>query len=57
MPPRREIILAKKYRLGTKIGSGAFGDIYSGSVLSSGEPIAIKLEVRALPSVMLFLIL
>ena len=43
----REIILAKKYRLGTKIGSGAFGDIYSGSVISSGEPIAIKLEVSS----------
>jgi predicted Ser/Thr protein kinase len=39
-----DIILGKKYRFGSKIGGGAFGDIYSGTVLSSGEPVAIKLE-------------
>lgn len=41
---KKEIILAGKYKLGSKIGQGAFGDIYSGIVISSKRPIAIKLE-------------
>ncbi|KAF8694648.1 hypothetical protein AX14_001970 [Amanita brunnescens Koide BX004] len=33
-----------KYRLGNKIGSGSFGDIYLGINIISGEAVAIKLE-------------
>lgn len=32
------------YRLGRKIGSGSFGDIYLGTNINSGEEVAIKLE-------------
>merc|ERR1719235_2449708 len=39
-----ELRVGKKYRLGRKIGSGAFGDIYLGTNLTSGEEVAIKLE-------------
>ena len=33
-----------KYRIGQKIGSGSFGDIYRGTNIQTGEPVAIKLE-------------
>lgn len=33
-----------KYRIGKKIGSGSFGDIYLGTNIISGEEVAIKLE-------------
>jgi casein kinase I family protein HRR25 len=33
-----------KYRLGKKIGSRSFGDIYLGVNIISGEEVAIKLE-------------
>ena len=33
-----------KYRLGHKIGCGAFGDVYRGIDTQSGEEVAIKLE-------------
>ncbi|KAF5345207.1 hypothetical protein D9758_009654 [Tetrapyrgos nigripes] len=33
-----------KYRLGKKIGSGSFGDIYLGVQITTGEEVAIKLE-------------
>ncbi|KNH05939.1 casein kinase [Perkinsela sp. CCAP 1560/4] len=33
-----------KYRLGRKIGAGSFGDIYQGTNILTGEPVAIKLE-------------
>mmetsp|Transcript_21030 Transcript_21030/g.64942 ORF Transcript_21030/g.64942 Transcript_21030/m.64942 type:complete len:415 (-) Transcript_21030:628-1872(-) len=39
-----ELRVGKKYRLGKKIGSGSFGDIYLGANLTSGEEVAIKLE-------------
>ncbi|XP_065193333.1 casein kinase I-like [Sycon ciliatum] len=34
-----------KFRLGRKIGSGSFGDIYLGTNVLTGEEVAIKLEV------------
>ena len=34
-----ELRVGKKYRLGRKIGSGSFGDIYLGTNLTSGEEV------------------
>ena len=39
-----ELRVGKKYRLGKKIGSGSFGDIYLGTNMTTGEEVAIKLE-------------
>jgi serine/threonine protein kinase len=39
-----ELRVGGKYRLGKKIGSGSFGDIYLGHHISTGEEVAIKLE-------------
>eukprot|EP00921_Rhytidocystis_pertsovi_P004019 GHVQ01006925.1.p1 GENE.GHVQ01006925.1~~GHVQ01006925.1.p1 ORF type:complete len:328 (-),score=36.46 GHVQ01006925.1:156-1139(-) len=39
-----EVRVGGKYRLGRKIGSGSFGDIYLGTNITSGEEVAIKLE-------------
>lgn len=39
-----ELIVGGKYRLGRKIGSGSFGDIYLGTNVTSSEEVAIKLE-------------
>ncbi|CAM9946488.1 unnamed protein product [Chrysoparadoxa australica] len=32
-----ELRVGKKYRLGRKIGSGSFGDIYLGTNMTTGE--------------------
>lgn len=39
-----ELRVGNKYRLGRKIGSGSFGDIYLGTNITTGEEVAIKLE-------------
>mmetsp|Transcript_26882 Transcript_26882/g.43895 ORF Transcript_26882/g.43895 Transcript_26882/m.43895 type:complete len:333 (-) Transcript_26882:875-1873(-) len=39
-----ELRVGQKYRLGRKIGSGSFGDIYLGTNLQTAEEVAIKLE-------------
>ncbi|XP_076021149.1 casein kinase I isoform X1 [Genypterus blacodes] len=39
-----ELRVGNKYRLGRKIGSGSFGDIYLGANIVTGEEVAIKLE-------------
>eukprot|EP00051_Salpingoeca_urceolata_P004111 m.62722 g.62722 ORF g.62722 m.62722 type:complete len:371 (-) comp13379_c0_seq3:75-1187(-) len=39
-----ELRVGTKYRLGRKIGSGSFGDIYIGTNITNGEEVAIKLE-------------
>ncbi|XP_072029350.1 casein kinase I-like isoform X4 [Amphiura filiformis] len=39
-----ELRVGNKYRLGRKIGSGSFGDIYLGTNITNGEEVAIKLE-------------
>eukprot|EP01105_Mastigella_eilhardi_P019073 TRINITY_DN446_c0_g1_i1.p1 TRINITY_DN446_c0_g1~~TRINITY_DN446_c0_g1_i1.p1 ORF type:complete len:416 (-),score=109.96 TRINITY_DN446_c0_g1_i1:519-1718(-) len=39
-----ELRVGNKYRIGLKIGNGAFGDIYQGHNIMTGEEIAIKLE-------------
>jgi hypothetical protein len=41
-----DIRVAGKYRLTKKLGHGAFGDIYQGVNLKSGENVAIKLVSR-----------
>ncbi|KDP34189.1 hypothetical protein JCGZ_07760 [Jatropha curcas] len=39
-----ERIIGNKYKLGRKIGSGSFGEIYIASHISSGEIVAVKIE-------------
>ena len=39
-----DIKIAGKYRVGKKIGSGGFGDIYMGLNIHTGEEVAIKVE-------------
>jgi len=39
-----ELRVGRKFKLGVKIGSGSFGDIYHGVNLTTGEEVAIKLE-------------
>jgi serine/threonine protein kinase len=41
---KMELRVGGKYRLGRKIGSGSFGDIYLGTDISTGDDVAIKLE-------------
>ena len=36
--------MARKFRIGPKIGSGSFGEIYAGTNVHTGEEVAIKLE-------------
>jgi len=39
-----DIRIAGRYKLGRKIGSGSFGDIYLGTHIQTGEEVGIKLE-------------
>ncbi|KAL2256639.1 hypothetical protein VTK26DRAFT_1368 [Humicola hyalothermophila] len=39
----KDILIADRYRIDRKIGAGGFGLVYSGTDLSSGEEVAIKL--------------
>ncbi|KFY47005.1 hypothetical protein V494_00229 [Pseudogymnoascus sp. VKM F-4513 (FW-928)] len=39
-----DLCVGNKYRIGRKIGSGSFGEIYLGKNIISGEEVAIKLE-------------
>lgn len=39
-----ELRVGNRYRIGQKIGSGSFGEIYRGTNIQTGEPVAIKLE-------------
>lgn len=39
-----DLRVGKRYRLGRKIGSGSFGDIYLGVCVQTGREVAIKLE-------------
>ncbi|KAH8282746.1 hypothetical protein KR054_009453, partial [Drosophila jambulina] len=41
---RSQTILARKYRVYAKIGSGSFGDIYKAECRETGERVAVKLE-------------
>ncbi|TPX47821.1 hypothetical protein SeLEV6574_g02446 [Synchytrium endobioticum] len=39
-----DVRVGNKYRIGRKIGSGSFGDIYLGTNIINGEEVAIKVE-------------
>ncbi|GLJ26588.1 hypothetical protein SUGI_0515740 [Cryptomeria japonica] len=39
-----ETVIGRKYRLGRKIGSGSFGEIYLGTNVQTNEEVAAKLE-------------
>lgn len=39
-----EVTICEKFKLGRKIGSGSFGDIYLGVNKKTNEEVAIKLE-------------
>jgi len=39
-----EVTICEKYKLGRKIGSGSFGDIYLGVNKKTNEEVAVKLE-------------
>lgn len=43
----QETVIGQKYRIGRKIGSGSFGEICSGTVLSSSQEVAIKFEKKS----------
>lgn len=43
---RMELRVGNKYRLGRKIGSGSFGDIYLGTHITTQDEVAIKLECK-----------
>lgn len=40
-----ELRVGNKYRLGRKIGSGSFGDIYLGTTINTGEEVSVWLRV------------
>ncbi|KAJ3014799.1 serine/threonine protein kinase [Thoreauomyces humboldtii] len=42
--PLMDLRVGNKFRIGRKIGSGSFGDIYLGTNIINGEEVAIKLE-------------
>ncbi|KAH8238662.1 hypothetical protein KR038_006274, partial [Drosophila bunnanda] len=41
---RTQTVLARKYRVYGKVGSGSFGDIYKAECRETGERVAVKLE-------------
>ena len=47
IPP--DTVIGQKYRINRKIGSGSFGEIYSGTVIyqDSNQQVAIKFEKRS----------
>lgn len=41
-----ELRVAKKYRVGRRVGHGSFSDVYCGVNVETGEDVAIKLEAK-----------
>ena len=39
--------LFNKYKVDEQIGKGSFGTVFSGKIISTGEPIAIKTEIHS----------
>ena len=61
-----DIKIANRYKLGRKLGSGSFGDIYLATDLTTNEEVAVKLEhtkaqtdniSKSLKSTIIFLLL
>eukprot|EP00898_Chlorokybus_atmophyticus_P006841 jgi/Chlat1/7158/Chrsp57S06831 len=44
MEPQQQLVCEGKWRIGRKIGSGSFGDVYLGVDTETGEEVAMKLE-------------
>ncbi|OMJ70562.1 hypothetical protein SteCoe_31440 [Stentor coeruleus] len=44
MSDQSSLIIAGKYRVGSKIGNGSFGDIFLGTNITTNEEVAIKFE-------------
>ena len=40
----KDIIVGGKYKMTKRLGEGAFGKLYAGANIKSGEEVAIKLE-------------
>jgi serine/threonine protein kinase len=41
---KANLMVAQKYRIQKKVGSGAFGEIYKAVDVSNGDEVAIKFE-------------
>ena len=41
---KTDMVVASKYKLMKKVGSGAFGEIYKASNINGGDEVAVKLE-------------
>lgn len=39
-----DLKLGGKYKMGKKLGSGAFGEVFSATEINTGEEVAIKVE-------------
>jgi casein kinase 1 epsilon len=39
-----DLVIGGKFKLGRKIGSGSFGELYLGINVQTGEEVAVKLE-------------
>ena len=39
-----DLKLGGKYKMGKKLGSGAFGEVFSATEINNGEEVAIKVE-------------
>ncbi len=40
----KDVRVGGRFRLGKKLGSGSFGEIYLGTNIQTGEEVAVKLE-------------
>jgi hypothetical protein len=50
----RSSFSGRRYLLGRKLGAGAFGDIYLGTSIETGNNVAVKMEMRRSKHLQLF---